>query len=167
MKQISTFARKGEPRDDRAFAGAHPQQRPNMMEARHARKVTMSSVVELSISTGTSKYTPDSPQWRREVADLHNELHRGTGAVQEASIPVPGTKGGFVDVVLALGTSGALVAAVEIFRAWLGRDKTRELTVVWTDEDGKEKRFTVTGKHIDQRSFEALSESIGRMIEGR
>ncbi|MDR7339496.1 hypothetical protein J2S69_003215 [Glycomyces lechevalierae] len=72
-----------------------------------------------------------------------------------------------MDVILALGTSGALVATVEIVRSWLGRDKTRTITATWTDEDGKERRFTLTGENIDQQSLTALSESIGRMIEGR
>jgi hypothetical protein len=127
----------------------------------------MSPTVEVVISTETTKYAPDSPQWQREVAALHTELNRETGAVTTQSTPVPGTKGTAVDVILALGTSGALVAAVEIIRAWLGRDKTRTITATWTDEDGKERRFTLTGENIDQQSLTALSESIGRMIEGR
>ena len=73
---------------------------------------------------------------RSQVAALHTDLQRETGSVATRSEPAPGTKGGFVDVVLALGTSGALVAAVEILRAWLGRDKTRSITATWTDEDG-------------------------------
>ena len=127
----------------------------------------MSPTVEVAISTETAKYAPDSPQWQREVAALHTELHRETDAVTTQSTPVPGTKGTAVDVILALGTSGALVATVEIVRSWLGRDKTRTITATWTDEDGKERRFTLTGENIDQQSLTALSESIGRMIEGR
>lgn len=127
----------------------------------------MSSTVEVAISTETAKYAPDSPQWRREVAALHTDLQRETGSVTMQSVPTPGTRGAAVDVILALGTSGTLVAAVEIIRAWLGRDKTRTITATWTDEDGNERRFTLTGENIDQQSLTALSESIGRMIEGR
>jgi hypothetical protein len=127
----------------------------------------MSPAVEVAISTETAKYAPDSPQWQREVAALHTELHRETGAVTTESTPVPGTKGTADDVILALGTSGALVSAVQVFRAWLNRDKTRTITATWTDDDGKERRFTLTGENIDQQSLTALSESIGRMIEGR
>lgn len=127
----------------------------------------MSSVVELSISTGTSKYASDSPQWRREVADLHSDLNRETGAVTTQSSPVTGTRGGIETVILALGSAGVFTATVECLRIWLGRDKTRSLTVDWTDADGKKQSLKVTGEHIDQRSFERLSESIGRMIEGR
>ncbi|MEU5155539.1 hypothetical protein [Glycomyces sp. NPDC021274] len=125
----------------------------------------MSSTVEVAISTETAKYAPDSPQWRREVAALHAELHRETGRVATQSMPVSGTKGGVVEIILALGTSGALLSAVQVFRAWLGRDKTRTITATWTDEDGKERRFTLTGENIDQQSLTAMSESIGRMIE--
>lgn len=125
----------------------------------------MSSTVEVAISTQTAKYAPDSPQWRREVAALNTDLHRETGSATTRSTPMPGTKGGIVEIILALGTSGALVSAVQVFRAWLGRDKTRSITVSWTDEDDKERRLTVTGENIDQQSFTALNESIGRMIE--
>lgn len=127
----------------------------------------MSSTVDVVISTETAKYAPDSPQWRRETAALHSDLQRETGAVTTQSTPAPGTKGSAAEIILALGTSGALVSAVQVFRAWLGRDKTRSITATWTDEDGRERRFTLTGENIDQQSLNALSESIGRMIEGR
>jgi hypothetical protein len=127
----------------------------------------MSSTVEVAISTETAKYAPDSPQWRREVADLHAGLQRETGTVTTQSTNRPGMKGGAVEIILALGTSGALLSAVQVFRAWLGRDKTRSITATWTDAEGKEQRFTLTGENIDQQSLTALSESIGRMIEGR
>jgi hypothetical protein len=127
----------------------------------------MSPNVEVAISTETAKYAPDSPQWRREVASLHTELQRETASLTTRSESAPGTKGDLVQVILALGSSGALVSAVQILRAWLGRDKTRSITATWTDEDGKERRFTLTGENIDQQSLTALSESIGRMIEGR
>lgn len=126
----------------------------------------MSSTVDVVISAETAKYAPDSPQWRRETAALHSDLQRETGSVTTQSTPAPGAKGAAVDVILALGTSGALVSAVQILRAWLGRDKTRSITATWTDEDGKERRFTLTGQNIDQQSLNTLSESIGRMIEG-
>jgi hypothetical protein len=127
----------------------------------------MSSTVEVVISAETAKYAPDSPQWRRETAGLASELDRETGSVATRSTAVPGTRGAVVEVILALGTSGALLSAVQVFRAWLGRDKTRSITTTWTDEDGKERQVTVTGENIDQQSFNALNESIGRMIEGR
>jgi hypothetical protein len=126
----------------------------------------MSSIVEVAISTETAKYAPDSPQWRREVADLHTELRREIGSVTTQSTNLPGTRGGVVEIILALGTSGALVSAVQVIRAWLGRDKTRTITAAWTDEQGNERRFTLTGENIDQQSLTALSRSIGRMIEG-
>jgi hypothetical protein len=126
----------------------------------------MSSTVEVAISTETAKYAPDSPQWRREVAAFASDLNRETGSVTTRSTQMPGTKGGgIVEIILALGTSGALLSAVQVFRAWLGRDKTRTITATWTDEDGKERRFTLTGENIDQQSLTAMSESIGRMIE--
>jgi hypothetical protein len=47
--------------------------------------------------------------------------------VAKTTTPQPGTKGGTETIILALGSSGALLAAVEVFKAWLGRDRERVL----------------------------------------
>jgi len=46
------------------------------------------------------------------------------------------------------------------------RDKTRTLTLAWTDDNGAEQTVTVTGDNIDQASFQALAEATGRRLGG-
>lgn len=127
----------------------------------------MPLVPEMTITTDTDRYDAASRQWRAQAAELHASLRDEVGSVSLRSDPAPGSKGAVEAVILALGSSGALVVAEHCFRAWLGRDKTRSLTVTWTDETGEERKVSVTGERLDQRSFQALTESIGRMIEDR
>lgn len=122
---------------------------------------------ELTITADTGTYDVESAQWRAQVAELHTNLRDEVGTVSLRSEAAPGSKGTIEAVILALGSSGALLVAEHCFRAWLNRDKTRSLTVVWTDDTGKEHKVSVTGERLDQRSFQALTESIGRMLEGR
>lgn len=123
-------------------------------------------MVEVRIEAETSRYAPDSPQWRNELAELHRMLGAEAGTVSlRPNEGTKGTRGAIEAVILALGSSGSITAAVMCFRAWLGRDKTRTLNLTWTDGQ-REERVTLTGENIDQRSFQTLAESIGRTIEG-
>ncbi len=127
----------------------------------------MALVPEVTIATDTGTYDIESGQWRAQVTELHASLRDEVGTISLRSAPAPDAKGTLETVILALGSSGALLAAEHCFRAWLGRDKTRSLTVTWTDDTGKERKLSITGERLDRRSFKAFTESIGRMLEDR
>ncbi|MFC8066728.1 hypothetical protein [Streptomyces sp. NPDC057293] len=118
------------------------------------------AVVEVSIQPGTGRYGEGSQAWRDQVATLYVLLSEEAGAPARGGVPAPGQKGAVEATALALGSSGALTAAVTCFRAWLARDKTRTLTITWTDVTGAEQRLHVSGDNIDQASFQALVESL-------
>jgi NADPH-dependent glutamate synthase beta subunit-like oxidoreductase len=126
----------------------------------------MASGVEVTITAGTVKFDPDDQRWVDQAATLYAALREEAGAVLQRGVPEPGAKGAVDTVVLALGSSGALTAAVACFRAWLARDKTRTLTVAWTDDTGDEQTVTVTGDNIDRASFQALAEAAGKRLGG-
>ncbi|MGP3927245.1 effector-associated constant component EACC1 [Streptomyces sp. 8N616] len=126
----------------------------------------MSSDIELTVTAGTAKFDPEDPRWLDEVATLNVALRKEVGTLSLRGVPESGAKGAVEAVTLALGSSGALTAAVACFRAWLARDKTRTLTVTWTDDQGAEQTLTVTGDHVDQASFQALAEAAGRRLGG-
>jgi hypothetical protein len=126
----------------------------------------MPASVEVTISPVTGKFDPEDQRWRDQVAALHAMLSEEAGAVSLRRVARRGAKGALDSAILALGSSGALTAAVACFRAWLKRDKTRTLTVTWTDEAGAEHRATVTGDNLDETSFQALVQAIGRRLEG-
>jgi hypothetical protein len=122
----------------------------------------MATGIEVTITPATGRFDAEDQRWLDQVADLITALRDDVGAVSQRRIPVPGTKGSLGEVILALGSAGAITAAVECFRAWLRRDKTRSLTVSWAKGDGIEQTVTVTGDGIDQASFQALAMAIGR-----
>ncbi|AEM84200.1 effector-associated constant component EACC1 [Streptomyces violaceusniger] len=124
----------------------------------------MASDVELTITTGTAKFALEDQRWLDQVATLHAALRGEAGTISRRGVPEPGAKGAVEAVILALGSSGALTAAVACFRTWLARDKTRALTVTWTDDQGAEQTLTVTGNNVDQASFQALAEGVGRRL---
>jgi hypothetical protein len=122
--------------------------------------------VEVAITTGTAKFDPEDQRWLDQAATLYAALREEAGVVFQRGVPEPGAKGAVDAGVLALGSSGALTAAVACFRAWLARDKTRTLTVAWTDDTGDEQTVTVTGDNIDRASFQALAEAVGKRLGG-
>ena len=125
----------------------------------------MDESVDVAILPGSGRFDPEGQQWRDQVAALYVLLGEDAGAVSLRGASVPGTKGAVDAVILALGSSGALTAAVACFRAWLKRDKTRTLTATWTDDTGAERAVTVTGDNIDQTSFRALAQAISKRLD--
>ncbi|MEU6857886.1 hypothetical protein AB0B28_03270 [Glycomyces sp. NPDC046736] len=124
-------------------------------------------MVEVRIEAETSKYAPDSPQWRNELAELHRMLGSEAGSVSlRPNEGAEGTRGVLETVVLALLSPAAIAGGVACFKAWIGRDKTRSLKVSWSEGD-TDRHITLTGENIDQRSMQSLAESIGRTLEGR
>ncbi|MGH3869033.1 MAG: effector-associated constant component EACC1 [Pseudonocardiaceae bacterium] len=126
----------------------------------------MAAVAEVTITPGTGKFDPEDQRWADQVTLLADDLREAAGSVSRRRIPEPGAKGAVGEVILALGSAGAVTAAVECFRAWLRRDKTRSLTVTWADGEGAARTTTVTGENIDQASFQALAEAIGEALGG-
>ncbi|WP_369208498.1 hypothetical protein [Streptomyces sp. PU-14G] len=126
----------------------------------------MTAGLELAFEPGSGTFALHDQPWRDQVADLHATLREEVGAVVRRGVPGPGQKGAVETTVLALGSSGAVTAAVACFRAWLNRDKSRTLTVAWIDDSGAEQRLEVTGDNIDQASFQALTEALGSRFGG-
>ncbi|MYV97242.1 hypothetical protein GT354_02895 [Streptomyces sp. SID3343] len=126
----------------------------------------MGSGVEVTITPGTVKFDPDDQRWLDQASTLYDALREETGVVFRRGVPEPGVKGTMDTVALALGSSGVLTAVVACFRAWLARDKTRTLTVAWTDDSGNGRAVTVTGDNLDQVSFQALAEGVGKRLGG-
>ncbi|MGH8905542.1 MAG: effector-associated constant component EACC1 [Egibacteraceae bacterium] len=126
----------------------------------------MSEVYELVVEPGTDRFDPDDDRWRAQVGNFYAGLHSEVGGVRREWSEAPGTKGGFETVVLALGSAGAFAAAVEYFRAWLGRDRTRSIQITHT-VDGREETFAIHGEAIDNAVLQALAAAIGSAVAGR
>ncbi|MGH3722203.1 MAG: hypothetical protein ACRDRI_25865 [Pseudonocardiaceae bacterium] len=77
----------------------------------------MAAVAEVTITPGTGKFDPEDQRWADQVTLLADDLREAAGSVSRRRIPEPGVKGAVGEVILALGSAGAVTAAVvECFR---------------------------------------------------
>jgi len=101
----------------------------------------------------TSDALPSSDQrWRNQVDALLADLKRTAGEVRQEITPVNGQKGGAQAIILALGSSGAITAALAVFRAWLSRSADRSIEIEGKI-DGREVKLKLTGRNIDETTI--------------
>jgi hypothetical protein len=113
----------------------------------------------------SDRYDGEDSRWRDQVAAFYRELDQEVGGVSRETTPVAGTKGGIETVILALGSAGAFTAAVQFFQAWLGRDRTRSLSVKWRDGE-EEHHVTLKGEGLDQETLRAVAAAAAARIAG-
>ncbi len=108
-----------------------------------------SSPVEFSINPISAAYDPSDSRWQKQVQALIVSLEANAGPVRREVTPVAGQKGGLVEIIIALGSAGAIAGAVDVFKAWLNQDRTRTVSITST-RDGKTETLTVTGDNISK-----------------
>lgn len=111
----------------------------------------------VQLDADSERYAADDPRWSEQVGRLIGDLQREVGPVKVVSEPEPGSKGGPEAIILALGSAGAFSMALEVFRAWLARERTRSLSITVSDGDVR-RRFTVRGSDLDRDSFRDLTQ---------
>jgi hypothetical protein len=116
--------------------------------------------LELVIEPRSERFDAGDARWREQVSALYRDLRDEVGVVRRESTPIPGAKGATTDIILALGSSGALTAAVTMFKAWLERDRTRVLELEWTEGD-QPRRLSIRGTDIDDETFDELVRAAG------
>lgn len=110
----------------------------------------------------SSETLPSSDQrWRNRVDGLLADLKRQGGEVRREITPQAGAKGGAEAIILALGSSGAIAAAVGVFQTWFNR--TPDSAVEFDGQiGGKKVKFKITGRNITEETLrEALTRGIG------
>jgi hypothetical protein len=120
--------------------------------------------LELVVEPRSADYDADDERWRSQVGTLYRDLAPQVDTFQRGRSS-PGTKGTVDELILALGSSGALTAAVECFRAWLQRDKSRSIDVRW-DEDGVERRVTFSGEAVDAATVREIARAAAARVGG-
>lgn len=120
--------------------------------------------LELVVEPRSDDYDAADDRWRAQVGTLHEELAAQVDTFQRGRA-ASGTKGTVDEVILALGSSGALTAAVECFRAWLQRDKSRSIDVRW-DEDGVERHVTFSGDNVDAATVKEIARAAATRVGG-
>jgi hypothetical protein len=117
--------------------------------------------LELVVEPRSQRFDEADARWREQVGALYHELRQELGDVRREREPVAGAKGATTDIILALGSSGAITAAVTMFKAWLARDKTRVLELEWTDGD-RPRKLSIRGTDLDEDTFDELVRSAAR-----
>ena len=112
---------------------------------------------EVAVEPRNDGYDPDDDRWRDQVATLYSDLHAQVGTVRRRR-PVEGAKGAVDQLIIALGSAGAISAAVDCFRAWLGRDRDRRIDVRW-EENGIERSVTLTGEAVDAETIREVAKA--------
>ena len=120
--------------------------------------------LELVVEPRSDDYEAADDRWRVQVGTLYQELADRVDTYRRGR-SVPGTKGTVDEVILALGSSGALTAAVECFRAWLQRDKSRRIDVRW-DEEGVERHVTFSGDNVDTATVKEIARAAAARVGG-
>jgi hypothetical protein len=117
--------------------------------------------VELVVEPKSDRLEAADPRWRDQVVALFRDLRLEDVNVQTRSTPVAGEKGATTEIVLALGSSGAIAAVVTTFQAWLARDRTRSLDITW--EEGDRRRFvSINADDVDADVFEEIARASAR-----
>ena len=102
---------------------------------------------KLAVDPRNDQYDPDDDRWLDQVALLYQALDARVEVIREQR-QVPGAKGGVDQLIIALGCARAIQAAVDCFRAWLGRDRDRRIDIRW-NSGGVERSVTLTGEAVD------------------
>jgi Effector Associated Constant Component 1 len=113
------------------------------------------SRLELVVEPRSQRFDEADSRWGEQVGALYRELRQELGDVRREREPVAGAKGATTDIILALGSSGAITAAVTMFKAWLARDKTRALELEWT-EGGQSRKLSIRGTDVEEDTFDEL-----------
>ena len=117
---------------------------------------------EVAVEPHNDQYDPDDHRWRDQVATLVADLDAQVDTVRRGR-PVEGTKGAVDQLIIALGSAGAFQAAVDCFRAWLGRDRDRRIDVRWV-ENGVDRSVTLSGEAVDVDTIrEAATAAVARV----
>jgi hypothetical protein len=120
---------------------------------------------ELFLEPETAKFDPADDRWREQVAAFYRDLDDEVGGLRREVTPVAESKGGVEAIILALGSAGVVPAAVQFFKSWLSRDRSRSLKVCWM-EDGKRQCVSVEGDGIGQEALNVVAAAAAQRIGG-
>jgi hypothetical protein len=107
--------------------------------------------IEILLEPKSEDYDPSDDRWMEQVGELYDGLQSEAGDVRKEVTAQEGQKGGFESVIMALGSAGALTAAVDVFRAWLARDRTRTVKLsIKVNDQIQEFEFSGSGMNKEQ-----------------
>lgn len=115
----------------------------------------MDNQISVLVEPGSSVYDPNDAGWRKQAGALGTSL-ASVGTVTRAGDAAEGSKGTLDTLIIALGSSGAITAAVEIFKSWLSRDRSRRLTLTIDSGAGRPTKIDVDGTSTSDKTVETV-----------
>jgi hypothetical protein len=113
--------------------------------------------LQLIVGPRTSAYDERDERWLDQVAGLYAGLREEAGDVVAVASPTAGEKGALEQAALVLQSLNALHVALQFFKIWVGRDRTRELVLSWADDAGEQHQVEIHGKAIHDDQFRELT----------
>ena len=121
----------------------------------------MEANVKFRIEPQSDKYDHSDDRWIDQVSGLKQDVRREVGGISREVEIEEGKKGGVESIILALGSAGAITAAVDIFKAWLSRDRTRSMEVSF-EVEGRETKIKVSGTTSDEDIRKFMEKAFAR-----
>jgi hypothetical protein len=115
----------------------------------------------IRITPASDRFDPNSASWEEQVQQLYKAIQASGGALQLEKAPKTGTKGELASVLLILSSPVAVKAAVDIFQAWLKRDRSRRLTLSVTKGD----ETTIVDIDAETTSDETIQLALHKMLD--
>jgi hypothetical protein len=119
---------------------------------------------KLTVNPRNDQYDPDDDRWLDQVTLLHQALDAQVDVIRRQR-QVPGAKGAVDQLIIALGSAGAIQAAVDCFRAWLARDRDRRIDIRWNSV-GAERSVTLTGEDVDAETIRDIARAAVSQLGG-
>ena len=101
----------------------------------------------------SAAFASDDLRWIAQIKTLTDSLRTATDGLHfEEQPPRSGEKGNVAEIILALGTSGAIAAVLSAFKLWLGRSSDRRIELI-IEKAGKKVGYTLKADNLDPDTF--------------
>ena len=108
-------------------------------------------LMELELVLHPQHPTLDDDRFGDQVRAPTGAIKEDVGGVSLRSTPEQGKRGGLPEIIVALGTSGAIGAFVAVLKPWIDRDKARKISIkVRTKGAAREVEITADAANIGE-----------------
>ena len=116
---------------------------------------------DVLLQVTSERYSGNDAGWVRQVAELRRALQEAGIPLRREELPTEGMKAGTEVILVSLGSAGVITAAVEIFRLWLQRDRSRKI-VLSVDQDGRRTNVTLDADSISDATAGEIVTAVAR-----
>jgi hypothetical protein len=119
----------------------------------------MAEHVDIWIEPASDRFDAHDERWLGQAAAFRRELEDAVEGVQTVAVQQPGSKGALDSLILSLTSAGAMTAAAEFFKAWIGRASNRRVKVAF-GEGGDLQEFEFAGSELDDGTLRRVTDAL-------